>query len=97
MCIRDSSYTDAQARALQSRLEAIPNVASVTFISKEEAMGDFKAQYPDEELFQDLDPEILEDRYAYLLYTSPEYACIKELMDAVDDYIPCLLYTSRCV
>ena len=63
----DDSYTETQARALKSRLEAIPNVASVTFISKEEAMEDFKAQYPDEELFQDLDPEILEDRYAIKL------------------------------
>ena len=50
----DDSYTETQARALQSRLEAIPNVASATFISREEAMEDFKAQYPDEELFQDL-------------------------------------------
>ena len=63
----DDSYTETQARALKSRLEAIPNVASVTFISKEEAMEDFKAEYPDEELFQDLDPEILEDRYAIKL------------------------------
>ena len=55
----DDSYTEAQARALQAELEAVPNVASVTFISREEAMEDFKAQYPDEELFQDLDPEIL--------------------------------------
>ena len=51
----DDSYTETQARALKSRLEAIPNVASVTFISRDEAMEDFKAQYPDEELFQDLD------------------------------------------
>lgn len=50
----DDSYTETQARALKSRLEAIPNVASVTFISRDEAMEDFKAQYPDEELFQDL-------------------------------------------
>ena len=63
----DDSYTETQARALKSRLEAIPNVASVTFISRDEAMEDFKAQYPDEELFQDLDPEILEDRYAIKL------------------------------
>ena len=33
----DDSYTRAQARALQSELEALDNVASVTFISKEEA------------------------------------------------------------
>lgn len=43
----DDSYTETQARALKSRLEAIPNVASVTFISRDEAMEDFKAQYPD--------------------------------------------------
>ena len=30
----DDSYTETQARALKSRLEAIPNVASVTFISR---------------------------------------------------------------
>ena len=63
----DDSYTDAQARALQRQLEAVPNVASVTFISNDEAMESFQAQYPDEELMQDLDPEILEDRYAIKL------------------------------
>ena len=26
-------------------------------------MGDFKAQYPDEKMFQDLDPAILRDRF----------------------------------
>ena len=60
----DDSYTEAQAKALQKKLEAIPNVASATYISKEEAMEAFTAQYPDEALFQDLDPEILRDRYA---------------------------------
>ena len=60
----DDSYTETQAKALQKKLEAIPNVASATYISKEEAMEAFTAQYPDEALFQDLDPEILRDRYA---------------------------------
>ena len=63
----DDSYTEAQARALQSELEGVPNVASVTYISNDQAMEDFKDQYPEEELFQDLDPEILEDRYAIRL------------------------------
>ena len=49
----DDSYTEAQAKALQKKLEAIPNVASATYISKEEAMEAFTAQYPDEALFQD--------------------------------------------
>ncbi|MCI7712603.1 MAG: permease-like cell division protein FtsX [Clostridiales bacterium] len=60
----DDSYDETQARALQKKLQSIPNVASAAFISKEEAMEEFKAQYPDEALFQDLDPEILRDRYA---------------------------------
>ena len=60
----DDSYTEAQAKALQKKLEAIPNVASATYISKEQALEDFVAQYPDEAMFQDLDPEILRDRYA---------------------------------
>ena len=63
----DDSYTEAQARALQTRIEAIPNVASATFISNEEAMESFKDQYPEEDYFQDLDPEILRDRYAIKL------------------------------
>lgn len=63
----DDSYTEEQAKALQSTLEALPNVRSVTYISKEEAMQSFVEQYPDEELFQDLDPEILRDRYAIKL------------------------------
>ena len=60
----DDSYDETQARALQKKLQSIPNVASAAFISKEEAMEEFKAQYPDEALFQDLAPEILRDRYA---------------------------------
>ena len=60
----DDTYTSAQARMLQKTLEKIPNVASATYISKEAAMESFVADYPDEAMFQDLDPEILEDRYA---------------------------------
>ena len=37
----DDSYTEEQAKALQSQLEKVPNVASATYISKEEAMEDF--------------------------------------------------------
>ena len=63
----DETYSDAQAKALQKKLEAIPNVASVAYISKEQAMENFEAKYPDEAILQDLDPEILEDRYAIRL------------------------------
>lgn len=60
----DDSYTPVQAKAIQKKLEALDNVASATYISKQQAMEAFAAEYPDEALFQDLDPEIFEDRYA---------------------------------
>ena len=34
------------------------------YISREDAAKSFEEQYPDEEMFQDLDPEIFRDRYA---------------------------------
>ena len=80
----DDTYTDAQAKALQSKLEALPNVASATYISKEEAMESFKAQYPDEEVFQDLDPEILQDRYAIKVEDLTKQAQTKEAVESTE-------------
>lgn len=60
----EDTYTPAQARELEKTLEKLDNVASATYISKEQAMEDFAADYPEEELFQNLDPEILRDRYS---------------------------------
>ena len=51
-------------QSLQKKLEAIPNVASVTFISRQQAMESFLEDYPDEEMFKNLDPNILRDRFA---------------------------------
>ena len=63
----DESYTESQAQALKSTLEKVPNVASATFISRAEAMERFAEQHPDEELFQNLDPTILRDRFSLKL------------------------------
>ena len=60
----DDSCTEAESKALQKELEAVPNVASATYISKQQATADFAARYPEEQLFQNLDPEIFRDRYA---------------------------------
>ena len=60
----EETYTPSQTKALQKKLEALPNVTSATLITKAEAMASFVAENPDEELFRNLDPEILRDRYA---------------------------------
>ena len=79
----DDSYDETQARALQKKLQSIPNVASAAFISKEEAMEEFKAQYPDEALFQDLDPEILRDRYAIKITDLEQIRQTKETVEGI--------------
>jgi len=60
----DDSYSEADAKAMQTQLEAISNVTSATYISKADAMKSFQEQYPDETMFENLDPTIFRDRYA---------------------------------
>ena len=79
----DDSCTEAESKALQKKLEAVPNVASATYISKEQAMEDFVAQYPDEDMFQDLDPEILRDRYAIKITDLEQIRQTKEAVQSI--------------
>ena len=79
----DDSCTEAESKALQKELEAVPNVASATYISKEQAMEDFVAQYPDEDMFQDLDPEILRDRYAIKITDLEQIRQTKETVEGI--------------
>ena len=79
----DDSCTEAESKALQKKLEAVPNVASATYISKEQAMEDFVAQYPDEDMFQDLDPEILRDRYAIKITDLEQIRQTKETVEGI--------------
>ena len=60
----EDTYTEEEARRIGKLLEVLPNVASVEFITREQAMESFVEDYPEEELFQDLDPNILRDRFA---------------------------------
>ena len=55
--------SEEEARALESKLRAVPNVASVTFISNAEAAEAFRGRYEDEELFQ-LPDDNFRHRYA---------------------------------
>ena len=39
----DDSLTRAQTQALESQIKAVPNVADIHFVTKEEALANFKA------------------------------------------------------
>jgi len=59
----DEGYSEEQARALQSRIEAVDNVASATFVTREEAMESFLEGREQNELLENLPAEVLRDRY----------------------------------
>ena len=63
----DENYTEEESRAVQSSIEAVPNVAEVTFMSKAEAKEDFSADFSEDtdenQLFQSLPDTVFRDRY----------------------------------
>lgn len=59
----DENYTEEEARALQTQIEAVPNVGQVTFVTRAEAMDDFRAGREDNPLLADLPDEVLRDRF----------------------------------
>ena len=62
----EEGMAEADARALQTKLEQIPNVSSVTFVNGEQALGDYRQRYVDSEnaaLFEDLPEDLLQHRF----------------------------------
>ncbi len=59
----DESLSDEEARTLQKKLEKLPNVLDCTFVSREEARDAYIAQYDEDDLYSDLDPQIFRHRY----------------------------------
>ena len=60
----DDSLDSGQSLALQAKLASIPNVASATYTSKEEALKNFQAEQGNEVLFQNIPADSLRDRYS---------------------------------
>lgn len=62
----DENLSEQDAQALQSQIQAIPNVSTVTFVSREQALQDYIQRYSDSEnsdLFKSLPQNVLRDRY----------------------------------
>ena len=59
----DETYTQEQAQALQSQIEAVDNVSEAIFVTKESAKEDYLQGREDMEMFADLPDEVFRDRY----------------------------------
>ena len=62
----DESYDEDQARALQDKIAEAANVGSIEFVTREQAMENFEADY-DDELFETIDPSVFRHRYVITL------------------------------
>lgn len=80
----DDSYSREQAMALVGEIRAVPNVASVTFITREEAKEANDKKYAEEnhgDLFADLPAEVFRDRYAVHM---TDISLLTETVNAVE-------------
>ena len=75
---------DAQARALQARLETLEGVADCTFVSREEARDNYVALYDEDDLYQDLDAEIFRHRYVIHVTDLELMGQLKEALENVE-------------
>lgn len=60
----DETYTDEQIAVLQTQVEAVPNVASVTFTSKEDAKAAYLQGHENDGLYASLPDTVFRDRFA---------------------------------
>ena len=79
----DDALTESQAKALQSKLEKVDNVADCTFVSRQEARDDYVAEYDEDDMFKDLDPQVFRHRYVIHLTDPDKIAETKTAVDAV--------------
>ncbi len=80
----DETYDTETAQGIKGELEAVFNVTEAAFIGREQAAKEFAAKYPDEALFQNMDPQILRDRYIVKIADLEEMARTVELLRKVD-------------
>ena len=59
----DDSLTEKEAKALQTKLEKVDNVADCTFMSRDEAKESYIEKYDGDELYGDLPADVFRHRY----------------------------------
>ncbi len=63
----DSALTDAEAKSVGTKINMISNVFQSTYISREEALDNFKDDHGDDNAFQGVDPTYLRHRFVVVL------------------------------
>lgn len=83
----DDTYEDEAAMALQSELEAIDNVATCTYISREQALEDYVGTLEDASLYENLPASALRARYKIQVHDIEQLEATTEQVDGVEGII----------
>ena len=67
ICYVDSSYTDAEAKSVHSKINMIDNVFQANYVSREEALENFIEDHDNDSAFQGVDPQDLRHRIVVVL------------------------------
>ncbi|NCB50759.1 MAG: FtsX-like permease family protein [Clostridia bacterium] len=79
----DDSLADEDAAALETAIEAVPNVSQAQFVTREEAMESFEADYEDD-LFSEIDSSVFRNRFVINLTDISLMAETKAALESVD-------------
>ena len=84
MAFVDESYSTDEAQSIKPGLEAIDNVSSVIFVTREQAWDDFLDTYSDPGRLGELGPETLRDRYVIYVDDISIIAATRDAVSHVD-------------
>ena len=77
----DESLSENDARSIEGAIRSISNVRDVLFVSREEAMANYKASYGDSTVFENLDASVFRNRYVIHL---DDITLMEETKTAID-------------
>ena len=80
----DDSYTEESARALEPALLQVPNVTGATFMTRAEALEEFKQDRGNVGILEDLPDDVLRDRYYVRIADIEQMAQTKANLEQVE-------------
>ena len=83
VCFVDEELSDADSLAIQPAIESIDNIATLRYMSREEAMENFSKDY-DAGLFEDVDATVFRHRYIVTLKDITMMAQTKAALESID-------------
>ncbi|MBQ3089606.1 MAG: permease-like cell division protein FtsX [Oscillospiraceae bacterium] len=83
----DDSYDDQTAQTLESEITAIENVASCTFISREEALANYVGELEDTSLYADVPASALRARFSVQVHDIEQLQATLDEVEAIEGVV----------